>query len=189
MDTGLLMFSVGDEFPVDVPSEGLAVVVLPGFGMLYVVQDRQQAALKAAITSDRIQVGMVDAPPYGWFVLNGGPAGWCETCWAMGVVPEPERTETVAFMEAIRDGHGRPGGSVPAFVILVVHPDTRRITGMRFLGLRTDSWEKIATVLLSHRRNFTAEKYEYWRHRWEAKLNSMRDFTDQGFAFIESFGF
>lgn len=188
MNAGFLMLSVGGEFPIDVPSEGLAICVLPGFGILYVVQDRQQTALATAVMSDRIEVGMVDAPPFGWFVLNGGPGGWCETCWTLGLVPEPLRTETVAFLEAIRDSNGCPGGALPTCTILVVHPDTQRITAIRPLGLRASSWEKMASVLLSHRRNLPVDRYDYWRRRWEPRLDSMRDFAKQGFVFLEDFG-
>lgn len=185
MNSGLLMFSVGDEFPVDTASEGLAVTVVPDYGMIYVVQDLREGVF----TEGPIQIGMVDAPPFGWFLRNGGPTGWCETCWTIGLVSEPERAEIVAFLEEIQKDHGRYAGSISAFLILAVNPYTSRITGMRFIGLRAGTWKKIATVLLSHRRNLTAEKCEYLRHRWDAKLDSMEDFTDHGLAFIESFGF
>lgn len=175
----MLMISVGDKFTLDSPVKDGMTVSLSDYGLSFAVVVDPAHPFMHDVLHGKIQVGFLDAPPFGWWFLNT-ERGFVDSCWAMARVPKDCLglvRETCQYVLDTLDPTSTMPPPVPAANIIAVSSRDQSVLGMRVIGLKADSWVRTAHALLRHPANMPESKLAYWQRKYESRWYHPQDFA------------
>lgn len=175
----MLVMSVGDVFTMDGPLHESMTVSLSDYGLGFAVEVDPDNPFADAVLHGTLQVGFLDAPPFGWWFLNTSQ-GFVDSCWAMARVPKDSLGVVRGTCEYLLDSLSPSNAEaqiVPPARIAVVNIRDQRILGFRVIGLKADSWIRTAQALLRHPEEMPEQKLAYWQRKYESRWYHPQDFA------------
>lgn len=175
----MLMMSKGDLFTIDGPVQEGMTVSLSDFGLSLAAVVDPESPFADAVLNGKIQVGFLDASPFGWWFLNTG-RGFVDACWAVARVPKDDLPVVRGVCEYVLDTLDPTTTKtqvVPPANIVVVNIHDHRILGFRMVGLKADSWLRMAHALLRHPADMPESKLAYWQRKYESRWYHQQDFA------------
>lgn len=176
----MLVMSAGDKFTIDGPVQEGMTISLSDYGLSIAVVIDPAHPFVDEILHGELQVGFLDAPPFGWWFLST-KKGFVDSCWAMARVPKDSLElvrETCHYVLDTLDAPSISPQSVPPTNIVVVNIHDQCILGFRMIGLKADSWVRTARALLRHPAEMPETKLAYWQQKYESRWYHSKDFAE-----------